>query len=202
MHERFWQQNNLRIIQSFIQKGKGPNLRNCRLLLGNGQKCESGRLGLLISKCKLASGLPFNVCTKLYDSFVHPAISYSASIWGYNIYSCINAVHNRAMRFFLGVGKYTPVAALEGEMVWEPSINKQWACIGRHFVRTSNTPISRINKRIALWAYSKASRSCRNWFNKIRERLSKLHLNTDHDINIPIGRVLDNLNAGVKLSRS
>ena len=154
----------------------------------------SRALGLLLSKCKLAGGLPFNVYTKLYDSVVYPVISYGASIWGYKSYSCINAVHNRAMRFFLGVGKYTPVAVLEREMGWEPSINKQWACIGRHFVRISKTPISRINKRVALWAYSKASRSCRNWFYKIRERLSKLHLNTDYDINIPIGReFVDNL---------
>ena len=33
-------------------------------------------------------------------------------------HSCINAIQNRAMRFFLGVGKYTPVAALQGEMGW------------------------------------------------------------------------------------
>ena len=73
----------------------------------------SRALGLLISKCKLAGGLPCNVYTKSYDSVVYPVISYGAGIWGYKSYSCINAVQNRAMRFFLGVGKYTPVAALE-----------------------------------------------------------------------------------------
>ena len=96
-------------------------------------------------------------------------------------------IYIHSMRFFLGVGKYTPVAALEGETGWEPSHLKQWTCIGRHFVRTSCTPVSRINKRIALWAHSKASPTSKNWFYYIKERLSKLHLNTDHDINRPIG---------------
>ena len=28
--------------------------------------------------------------------------------WGFRSYSCIDAVHDKAKRFFLGVGKYTP----------------------------------------------------------------------------------------------
>ena len=118
---------------------------------------------------------------------VYPVISYGAGIWGCKSYSCINAVQNRAMRFFLGVGKYTPVAALEGEMGWEPSFIKQWTCTGRHFVRISCTPLNRINKRIALWAHSKASPKCKNWFYSIKECLLKLHLMTDYDINRPLG---------------
>ena len=147
----------------------------------------SRALGLLISKCKLASGLPFNVYIKLYDSVVYPVISYGAGIWGCKSYSCFNAVHNRAMRFFLGVGKYTPVAAFEGEMGWKPSFIKQWTSIGRHFVRISCTPLNRINKHIALWAHSKASPKCKNWFYSIKERRLNFHLRTDYDINRPLG---------------
>ena len=128
----------------------------------------SRALGLLISKCELAGGLPFNVYTKLYDSVVYPVISYGAGIWGCKSYLCINAVQNRAMRFFLGVEKYTPVAALEGEMGWEPSFIKQMTCIGRHFVRISRTPLNRINKSIALWAHAKASSSAETGFIPLR----------------------------------
>ena len=39
---------------------------------------------------------------------------------GFRSYSCIDAVHNRAMRFYLGVGKYTPNDAVAGEMGWQP----------------------------------------------------------------------------------
>ena len=91
------------------------------------------------------------------------------------------------MRIFLGVGKYTGVAALAGETGWEPSFIKQWICIGRHFVRISRTPLNRINKRIALWAHSKASPNSKIWFYSIKERLLKLHLRTDYDVNRPLG---------------
>ena len=67
-------------------------------------------------------GMPFDVFTKLFDSLVWPIISYGAAIWGSKSFSCINAVQNRARRFFLGVGKYTPTAAVFGEMAWEPPI--------------------------------------------------------------------------------
>ena len=62
-------------------------------------------------------GMPYDVFTRLYDSLVWPVISYGAYIWGTKSFSCIAAVQNRAMRFFLGTGKYTPNAAVCGDMV-------------------------------------------------------------------------------------
>ena len=114
--------------------------------------------------------------TKLFESIVSPVINYRACIWGFKTYSCINAVQNRAMRFFLGVGRYTPVAALHGEMGWEPCIVKQWVCIGRFVVRTSCTNASRINERISLWADSRSSSKCKNWFYIVRKRFLVLQL--------------------------
>ena len=64
----------------------------------------------------MTGGVTYHVFTKLYDSLVSPIIEYGASIWGYKNVSCINAMHNRACRFFLGVGKYTPNAAVTGDM--------------------------------------------------------------------------------------
>ena len=73
-------------------------------------------LGLLIAKCKQVGGFAYSTFTKLYDSLVWSVIDYGASIWGFTDYTCINAVHHRACRFFMGVGKYTPNAAVNGEM--------------------------------------------------------------------------------------
>ena len=85
----------------------------------------SRALGLLIAKYKSIGGMPFNVFSKLYDNLVWPVISYGAAIWGTKSYSCISAVQNRAMRFFLGTGKYTPNASLYGDMGWQPPLIKQ-----------------------------------------------------------------------------
>ena len=80
---------------------------------------SAGRaLGLLIAKYKSLGGMPYDVFTKLYDSLVWPVISYGAAIWGNKSFSCINSIQNRAMRFYLGTGKYTPTAAVGGDMGW------------------------------------------------------------------------------------
>ena len=41
-------------------------------------------------------------------------------------FSCIQAVHNRAARYFLNVGKYTPVAAVNGHTAWYPMECMLW----------------------------------------------------------------------------
>ena len=41
-------------------------------------------------------------------------------------FSCINAVQHRAMRFFLGTGKYTPNAAVSANLGWQQTKIKQW----------------------------------------------------------------------------
>ncbi|XP_053405160.1 uncharacterized protein LOC128558904 [Mercenaria mercenaria] len=134
-------------------------------------------LGLVIAKCKAIGGVPYDIYSKLYDTLVWPVINYGAAIWGYRSYSCINAVHNRAMRFFLCVGKYTPSVALAGELAWQHPIVRQHKTVSNFWVRLCNTSADRINKRIAQWAISKSRVSCKNWFFYVRNILTECNLN-------------------------
>ena len=79
-------------------------------------KSASRALGLVIYKYKSNGGFPYQCFTKLYGSLVLPFIDYGSSIWGTTKRSCIEAVRNRACRFFMGVGKYTPNMAVQGDM--------------------------------------------------------------------------------------
>ncbi len=79
-------------------------------------KAASCALGLLIAKSKAYGELPYEVCSQLYNSLVYPIIDYGAAIWGTNQCSCISAVQHRACRYFMGVGRYTPNAAVQGDM--------------------------------------------------------------------------------------
>ncbi|MCG7891260.1 MAG: reverse transcriptase family protein, partial [Candidatus Thiodiazotropha endolucinida] len=150
----------------------------------------SRALGLLIAKCKSSGGLPYNVFTHLYDATVWPTISYGSTIWGYRSYSCINAVQYRAMRFFLGVGRYTPNIAVSGEMGWVSPEIRQWKSISLHLARTSKMFDSRVNKRIALWASSLANRSCKNWFYHVYNMLRNCDMQQFCDINNAIPRTI------------
>ena len=112
----------------------------------------SRALGLLIAKSKALGGMPYKVFTKLYDTMVWPVVAYGAAVWGDKVFSCINAVQNRAMRFYMGTGKYTPNAAVSGDMGWQPASIKQWKVVCTHWHRMMLMPSSRLNKQIFIWS--------------------------------------------------
>ena len=134
---------------------------------------SAGRaLGLLIVKYKNAGGLPYNVFTKLFDSMVWPVINYGAAIWGTRTFSCIDAVLNRAMRFYLGTGKYTPNAAVIGDMGWEPTIVRQINSVCSFWARCVNMEDNRTNKLVFKFCADKAARTrCKNWCCRVTEIL-------------------------------
>ena len=124
--------------------------------------------GLLVVKCKAAGGMPFNVFTKLYNSTVLAVINYGSAIWGAKTFSCIETIHNRAMRFYLGTGKYTPNAALIGDMGWEPIIVKQYASVANFWARCINMDDTRINKKVFSYSVRKSGPSCKNWAFRVK----------------------------------
>jgi hypothetical protein len=148
----------------------------------------SRALGLLIAKYKNMGGMPYDVFTKLYDSCVWPVIAYGAAIWGFRSYSCINAIHNRAMRVYLGVGKYTPTAAVAGDMGWLPADVKQWESICSYWYCIVRMPEVRINKIIFNWAFQKATRYCKNWIYVLIEKFKSLNCNNYCDMSLSFSK--------------
>ena len=122
----------------------------------------AGALGLLISKDKIQGGMPYKVFTKLYNALVQCIIDYGVAIWGYKEFSSINAVQNRACRYFLGVGKYTPTAAVQGDMGWYVPLHKQFLGVARFWCRMYNMNNTRLNKQIFTWSRNKSSLKCKN----------------------------------------
>jgi hypothetical protein len=88
---------------------------NYNTMMKSAVKSASRALGLLVSKFKALGGMPFNVYTKLYDAMVWSVLNYAAAIWGTTDHSAVNALHHRAIRFFLGLGKYAPNVAVNGD---------------------------------------------------------------------------------------
>jgi hypothetical protein len=115
-----------------------------------------------------------NVLTKLYDNVVWHVIAYGAAIWGEKSYSCIDAVQYRAMRFFLGVGQYTPNNAVTGDMAWVHPIARQWTCVNNFIVRISNMDNDRLNKRVYKHLDTISNYRCRNWNFRIKTQLRKI----------------------------
>ena len=142
----------------------------------------SRALGLLIAKCKSIGGVPYDVFTKLNETGVWPVISYSAPIWSFPSYSYIDAMHNRAMRFNPGVGKYKSYDAIAGEIGWKPTSVRQWKIVCSYWAKLTSIYTNKLNERIALWAASKSNSP--NW--KFSEFLTANYLSQYTDIAQPI----------------
>ena len=139
-------------------------------------KSASRALGLIIAKCKANGGLPYDVFTQLYNSAVWPVVEYGASIWGTADRSCIEAVQMRACRYFLGVGRYTPNAAVNGEMGWKPTQVRVYNSVCRTWCRLTGMNTSRLNKRVFSWAYEQAKNGGKNWVYRVIDHFNKSEL--------------------------
>ena len=95
-------------------------------------------------------------------------VKYGAAIWGFKDFSCINAVHNRMCRYFLGVSKFTPNAAVQGDVGARNPWQHQRLEICRQWCRLSNMSDDRINKKVFRWI---DSLKCKNWSHRIKQFL-------------------------------
>ena len=75
-------------------------------------------LGVLIAKSKAAGGLPMKVFSHLFDTLVLSRIEYTAAIC--RSFPLLNQIQHNALRFFFGLGKTAPIAALIGDSGWIP----------------------------------------------------------------------------------
>ena len=108
----------------------------------------SRAFGSIISKFRSKGGLPFAVYTKLYDTLVWQILNYSAPIWGIRDYNAVNKLHNQAWPFYLGIGRYTPTAAVRGEKGWSVPHHKQWVSVIKLFHHFLKMDDSRVNRHI------------------------------------------------------
>ena len=118
--------------------------------------------GLVISKYKIFGGLLFSTFRKLFDTIAWSTISYGAAIWDDREFKCINVMQKRGERYFMGVGRYTPNAAVNGDMGWDKPIIKQWSSVVNNWIKIKNMDDGRINKKIYKWAALNKGPSCKN----------------------------------------
>ena len=91
------------------------NFTKCTELLS---ESASRALGSIISKFKSMKDTGYVTYTKLFDAGVLSILNYGAEVWGHGKYPKCDLVMNKAMRHFLGVHKFAPTAAVQGDMGW------------------------------------------------------------------------------------
>ena len=117
-------------------------------------------LGGVISKFKSFRNVGYNTFTKLYYAGVTPVLDYASGVWGYVRGDEIQHIQNRAMRYFLGVHRFCPIAGMQGDMGWvTPRLNR-FLPIVRLWNRLLLMNNDRITKKIFEWDFTKKKGWC------------------------------------------
>ena len=111
----------------------------------------SRALGGVIGKTKTLRNMGFSTYTKLYQSCVCPVLDYVAGVWGFKNYPAIETIHNRAIRYYLGVHKFAPTLAISGDMGWESCEGRRSLCMLRLWNRLIGMDENRLTKRVFYW---------------------------------------------------
>ena len=112
--------------------------------------------------------MPYTCYTKCYDATVQSIIDYSAALWGTKSVTCINAVQNRACRYFLGLGRYAPNVAVDGDMGWTTPEPRHWLSITRRWCRLINMDDELLAKRVFNNCLRKSSSRCKTWCYRVQ----------------------------------
>ena len=95
------------------------------------------------------------------------------------MYTCmheqIDTVQNRAIRFFLGVHKFAPNLAINGDMGWVSSGNRRNIEMFRYWNRIIKMDPNRITKKLFTWDFVKR-RSVGSWNSDILKLFSSLNM--------------------------
>ena len=110
-------------------------------------------LSVIISKFKNIHGMGYETFTKLFHSCVSPILDYSCCIWGFDNFKDIEKIQNQACRFYLGVHKFAPIIAVQGDMGWKTSRHRRMLHIMRYWNRLIKMNDARLTKKIFRWDF-------------------------------------------------
>ena len=95
--------------------------------------CGGGRaLGSVIFKLNTLKEFGIKTYEKLFHAFVVPILDYHSSVWGYKDYSLIDSVQIRSLRYFLGVHRFAPKLATNGDVGWLHAKERRWYNMIQH----------------------------------------------------------------------
>ena len=151
------------------------NFDSCAKVLSE----SAGRaLGGVIYKFKNLKDVGFKTFEKMYQSGVTTVSDYGSEIWGYTFCSSCNNVHNRAMRYYLGVHRFAPIAGLHGEFGWLSSKFRRYKCILNYWNRLICMNDERLTKHMFMYDYQQCKE---NWCYDVKRLCSLLNMNMQFD---------------------
>jgi len=125
-------------------------------------KAGGRALGSIYNRFSKLKGLGFHTYSKLFHTGVAPILDYCSGIWGFQKFGYIDTIQNRAIRFFLGIHRFAPNLAVNGDAGWVSSTTRRRIEMLRFWNRVVDMSDSRLTKKVFMWDYSRRG-SKGNW---------------------------------------
>ena len=115
---------------------------------------------MLVSNLYKKVDVTWSTYSKMYNSKLVPIMDFCFSVWGFKP----DTIHNRIIKFFLGVNKYTSTPVIHGDVGWDsPLIRRKVNMLGL-WKRMDN-------KADILWDYS----NCKtNWSHEVKQLFAEI----------------------------
>ena len=147
----------------------------------------SRALGKIISLYKNNRSMGLNTYRKFYESCVCLVLDCSCAVWQHADCNKIDQVHNKAMRVFLGLHRFSPILGLEGELGWEPCFIRRYTELARYWNKLILMEPTRITKQMFMYDYQ--GKFKRSYCNEVMTMLDSVKLKPiyDNQLAIPLG---------------
>ena len=122
---------------------------NARTLAAAGGRA----LGKIYAVHKKLYGLGYSPFTQLFQSYVDPILTYASGVWSAKKFSFPHAIQNRAIRMFLGVHRFAPNLAINGDMGCRSAYTKRRICMLRLWNKLCCMDNDRLCKKVFDWDY-------------------------------------------------
>ena len=123
----------------------------------------------MISKIHNFKDVGFETYTKLYYSCVVPVTDYCSGVWGFRDFHKGDMVQN-----FLGVHRFTPILAINGDMGLPLTLHRRWTNMLRLWNRLVSMENNRLTKKIFLYDLNRNASN--SWCSEIKVILDKIGL--------------------------
>ena len=128
--------------------------------------------GSVKSKFRNLKNTGYSTFKKMFDMAVKSILEYAGGVWGYIKSKDIEMIQSRAMRYYLGVHRFAPIAGMYGDMGWMKPYMGRYICMIRFWNRLINMDNSRLTKQIFNWDYE-----CKTgWSKEIENVFTQLNL--------------------------
>ena len=112
--------------------------RNSKVLIESAGRAFS----MLVSNLYKKVNVTWSTYSKMYKSKLVPFMDYCSSVWGFKP----DTIHNRIIKFFLGVNKYTSTPVIHGDVGWDsPLIRRKVNMLGlwKRLICMDNTRLTK-----------------------------------------------------------